>query len=258
VGILCVPIPLRMPAPPVAKKKQQAQTKETPFNNPFADNIRKLRKRLRARDDEEQHGNALRSAKPRDTTDAMSDDEAFRYAMTGAQPVKARGREVTHNQITLEPIRVRVDDFDTNDVMSDENFDIRFSDQYIRGRNTSVSRETLDKLEKGVFAVRSHVDLHGMALDDAKQTVDEFLTDCQRRGERCVLVITGKGRNSPGQIGVLRQAIPEWLARGPSARSVLAFVTARQCDGGEGALYVLLRKYAGRKSRIDVESGGGA
>ena len=96
-----------------------------------------------------------------------------------------------------------------------------------------------------------------MALDDARRAVDQFLTEQQRRGERCVLVITGKGRNSRQQVGVLREKIPQWLARGPSARRVLAFVTARPCDGGEGALYVLLRRERAGKARIDVVAGGG-
>jgi DNA-nicking Smr family endonuclease len=121
-----------------------------------------------------------------------------------------------------------------------------------------VSRETVAKLSRGEFAVRSHVDLHGMALDDAKDAVDQFLTERQKRGDRCLLVITGKGKNSRGQVAVLRERIPEWLARGPSARRVLAFVTARPCDGGEGAFYVLLRRGVSRKMRIDVEAGGGS
>lgn len=143
------------------------------------------------------------------------------------------------------------------DPTDDEHFDFRFSDLYVQGRAAGVSRETVAKLSRGEFAVRSHVDLHGMALDDAKDAVDEFLTERQKRGDRCVLVITGKGKNSRGQVAVLRQRIPEWLARGPSARRVLAFVTARPCDGGEGAFYVLLRKGVSRKMRIDVEAGGG-
>jgi DNA-nicking Smr family endonuclease len=145
----------------------------------------------------------------------------------------------------------------TLDPAADEYFDVRFSDRFLCAHAPGVSRETLAKLERGEFAVRSHVDLHGMALDDARSVVDEFLAERQRHGERCVLVITGKGRNSRQQVGVLREKIPEWLARGPSARRVLAFVTARQCDGGEGALYVLLRKRASAKARIDVIAGGG-
>jgi DNA-nicking Smr family endonuclease len=241
----------------MAAKKDDPQH-DAPFNNPFTADLRKLKRRVR---DAQRRKRATEprvrdEAKPNDSP--MSDEEAFRLAVSGAVPVRARGREVTHTGGANDSVKIRVRNSIGDMLLSDEHFDVRFSDQYIRGRCDGVSRSTIEKLEKGEFAVRSHVDLHGMAFDDASQTVDKFLADCQRRGERCVLVITGKGRNSPGQIGVLRERIPEWLSRGPSSRRVLAFVTARPCDGGEGALYVLLRKQAGRKARIDVESGGGA
>lgn len=135
-------------------------------------------------------------------------------------------------------------------------FDVAFHDHYVRGRADGVSRETLSTLEKGGFAVAAHLDLHGMVLEDAQAAVDAFLREQQRRGHRCVLIVTGKGKNSRGQQGVLREKVPEWLARGPSARRVLAFVSARACDGGVGALYVLMRANSSRKNRIDVEFGG--
>jgi len=232
---------------------------ETPFNNPFAAKLSKLKRRVR---DAERNKRKSQQTKREESKAAaerpVSDEDAFLLATAGTVPVRARGREITHSGAASRGVRVRVQTSVGDALLADENFDVRFSDQYIRGRCSGVSRETFEKLEKGEFAVRSHVDLHGMAFDDARQTVDKFLADSQRRGERCVLVITGKGRNSPGQIGVLRERIPEWLSRGPSSRRVLAFVTARPCDGGEGALYVLLRRQAGRKARIDVESGGGA
>jgi DNA-nicking Smr family endonuclease len=62
------------------------------------------------------------------------------------------------------------------------------------------------------------------------------------RGERCVLVIHGKGQHSAGGIGVLRGEIAAWLSQGACSASVAAFATARGDDGGEGAMYVLLRK----------------
>lgn len=71
-----------------------------------------------------------------------------------------------------------------------------------------------------------------------------------------MLIITGKGKNSPGGEGVLRMQVPQWLARGPSARRVLAFVNARPGDGGLGALVVLMRAGSSSKNRIDVERGG--
>ena len=194
---------------------------------------------------------------PAASAEPVTDGELFQSAMVGAQVLETEGGRRVAKQPATPVGQFCVRAGEHLDPTADEHFDLRFSDQYVRGRSQDVRPETMDKLARGEFAVRSHVDLHGMAFDHAREAVDGFIAQCRAKGERCVLVITGKGRNSPGQIGVLREGIPEWLASGPSARCVLAFVTARPCDGGEGALYVLLRRYASRKSRIDVESGSG-
>jgi DNA-nicking Smr family endonuclease len=137
-----------------------------------------------------------------------------------------------------------------------EGFDVTYEDLHVRARAASVSRETLARLERGEFAISAHLDLHGMPFEDARRAVDAFLAEQQKKGRRCVLIVTGKGKNSPGGQGVLRERVPEWLARGPSSRRVLAFASARACDGGVGALVVLMRAGSSRKTRIDVEHGG--
>lgn len=137
-----------------------------------------------------------------------------------------------------------------------EGFDVTYEDLHVRGRASSVSRETVARLERGEFAISAHLDLHGMPFDDARRAVDDFLAEQQKKGRRCVLIVTGKGKNSPGGQGVLREKVPQWLARGPSSRRVLAFASARACDGGVGALVVLMRAGSSSKTRIDVEHGG--
>jgi DNA-nicking Smr family endonuclease len=62
-----------------------------------------------------------------------------------------------------------------------------------------------------------------------------------------VLLIHGRGRNSPGQVPVLKDRLKMWLTRSKLAKIILAFSTARQHDGGPGALYVLLRRERDRK-----------
>jgi len=57
-----------------------------------------------------------------------------------------------------------------------------------------------------------------------------------------VLVITGKGLKPDGTLGVLRHGVPHWLNLPPNRERVLAFCHATPADGGEGALYVLLRR----------------
>jgi DNA-nicking Smr family endonuclease len=244
------------------KKKQRTRSEDPePFNNPFGTTLKAFRRKLnRIERGLAASSPASRRAPAVVSTGAAakppSDSETFLGAVEGSKPLASNARaRVRRTQIDGPAVRAQEPKLD---LTADEHFDIRFSDRFIRAAAAGVSRETLEKLERGEFAVRSHVDLHGMALDDARQAVDEFLAERHRHGERCVLVITGKGHNSHRRHGVLRERIPEWLARGPSARRVLAFVTARQCDGGEGALYVLLRKGTSTKGRIDVVAGGGA
>ncbi len=185
----------------------------------------------------------------------INEAEAFAEATRGVSRIEPKSRVRTKERADFELIAAgRRADLD--DLASAAGFDVAFLDGYVRGRADGVSRETLSKLEKGCFSIAAHLDLHGMVLEDARAAVDDFLKEQQRLGHRCVLLVTGKGKNSPGQQGVLREKVPQWLARGPSARRVLAFVSARPCDGGIGALYVLMRSSSSRKNRIGVEFGG--
>lgn len=174
----------------------------------------------------------------------------------GVEPLpRVRARVLARPRVDLSRIaEARREEADA--LRRAEGFDVTYDDLYVRGRARGVSRETLAGLEKGAFRICAHLDLHGMPLDDARRAVDEFLAEQQKKGRRCVLIVTGKGKNSPRGHGVLREHVPQWLARGPSSRRVLAFASARACDGGVGALVVLMRGYSSSKNRIDVEHGG--
>ena len=83
------------------------------------------------------------------------------------------------------------------------------------------------------------LDLHGMDQDRARAVLTSFLIRAQSEGVRAVLVITGKGWLGDG---VLRRRAPEWLAD-PALRAVVAGVSeAHKRHGGEGALYVALKR----------------
>jgi DNA-nicking Smr family endonuclease len=60
-----------------------------------------------------------------------------------------------------------------------------------------------------------------------------------------VLIVHGRGLNSKDNVPVLKERLKVWLAHGSIGKVVLAFTTARACDGGAGALYVLLRRARG-------------
>jgi DNA-nicking Smr family endonuclease len=98
------------------------------------------------------------------------------------------------------------------------------------------------KLRRGLLPIDARLDLHGMNVGEARRELESFLRAMRARGERCVLVIHGKGEHSPGGLGVLRGEISAWLSQGPASVHVACFATARAGDGGEGALYVLLRR----------------
>ena len=255
-------------ANPAGKAHAERASAETPFNNPFATTARvikaQLAKRKKSALDRRIAGEQRRlgAVTHNDSSDLRADaaPHGFEDAMHGVVPIDRGAERVAARPSadleSVEQARKAADEAELAEMSELKNFDIRYSDQYIRGSSEGVSLDTIRKLERGEFAVRAHLDLHGMVVEDATAEVDRFLADCHGHGFRCVLIITGKGKNSFRQTGVLREAIPHWLARGRSSRLVLAFVTARPCDGGSGAIYVLLRNRAGRKSRIDVVTGG--
>jgi DNA-nicking Smr family endonuclease len=101
-----------------------------------------------------------------------------------------------------------------------------------------LSRQILKDLRRGRWVIQAEIDLHGMTREEARTRLGEFLGGSLERGDRCVRVIHGKGLRSPGREGVLKNVVRGWLAR---RQEVLAFCQARPHDGGDGALYVLLR-----------------
>lgn len=102
------------------------------------------------------------------------------------------------------------------------------------GRKRRLTRER-DMIEL-------RLDLHGLDQDRARVMLQRFLLQAQAEGARAVLVITGKGFHGDG---VLRRRAPEWLAE-PPLRGVVAGVSeAHRRHGGEGALYVALKRRAG-------------
>jgi DNA-nicking Smr family endonuclease len=121
-------------------------------------------------------------------------------------------------------------------------FDITDTREYVEGAIVGLDPRLLRRLRRGDFSWQAYLDLHGLTADEARPAVDRFLADAVRAGLRCVLLVHGRGLNSKDQMPVLKERLKTWLARGRAAHAVLAFTSARPCDGGAGALYVLLRR----------------
>ena len=95
----------------------------------------------------------------------------------------------------------------------------------------------LRKLRRGQYRVQAELDLHGLNVAEAKQVLREFLVDSLHGQLRCVRIIHGKGLRSGHRGPVLKSAVSAVLRR---TAAVVAYVSARQVDGGTGAVYVLL------------------
>ncbi|MCB9655481.1 MAG: Smr/MutS family protein [Deltaproteobacteria bacterium] len=121
-------------------------------------------------------------------------------------------------------------------------FDIEDSDEFIEGAIVGLDRRIVSKLRRGAYAIKAHLDLHGLTREDARDAVERFLAECQIANQRAVLIVHGRGLNSQDNIPVLKGLLRSWLERGRIAKRVLAFATARPHDGGAGAVYVLLRR----------------
>lgn len=99
------------------------------------------------------------------------------------------------------------------------------------------------QLKRGHIPWEAGLDLHGYTLDEARIELESFLRDAAAERTRCVLVVHGKSRSNTASgvsdYPVIKSHVNAWLREWPS---VLAFCSAREADGGTGALYILLRR----------------
>lgn len=106
---------------------------------------------------------------------------------------------------------------------------------------TALDGTRAKKLKRGDLAIEDRIDLHGATETVAHRRLEEFVTGAARANLRVVLVITGKGT---GGRGVLRESVPRWLKEPLLRAHVVAMSPAAQRHGGDGALYLYLRRRA--------------
>ena len=110
--------------------------------------------------------------------------------------------------------------------------------EYVEWVNQEYRGGIIKKLREGCYSVQDTLDLHGVIIKEAEAELERFLKEAFTKGYRCIKIIHGRGLRSPNG-PVLKKAVVRWLT-GRYRKDIVAFVTARQCDGGLGALYVLL------------------
>ena len=126
-------------------------------------------------------------------------------------------------------------------VKNGRGFVVADTPEYMEGRGGDTHPEITRRLHRGDFAVQGYIDLHGLNVEDAHQVFEDFLRQSIADNKRVVLIIHGRGLSSPAE-PILKTNVCRWLSSGPWNKWIMAFASARWCDGGAGATYVLLRQ----------------
>ncbi|MBW2389440.1 MAG: Smr/MutS family protein [Deltaproteobacteria bacterium] len=104
-----------------------------------------------------------------------------------------------------------------------------------------ATRTEMRRLRAGKIRPQQTVDLHGFTRDEAYARLCNATARAAAAGKRCVLVVHGRGHHSSDGSSVLKNALPDWIARPPLANQVIGCCFAQPRDGGSGASYLLLR-----------------
>ena len=161
------------------------------------------------------------------------DGNAFSRAMKGVKPLSGRDKR----QPPAPTPSARPDAPPEEPVQ----FEVARVGERVEGRAPGIDRKHLRRLRSGDIRVDVRVDLHGLHGPEAREAVREALIGAAEAGQRCALVIHGRGHRSE-RGPVLKQGLLRWLAEPPLGARVMAFASATPADGGTGATYVLLRR----------------
>ncbi len=172
--------------------------------------------------------------------------ELFLEAMTDVKPI-SRGDRIEHSAISVPPIGL--DDDSENETLLQlqdlvkfgKGFVVSDTPEYVEGTGYNINPEITKRLHRGDFSIQAHIDLHGLCVENARDTFEKFIKKSIATGKRAVLIVHGRGLSSPDK-PVLKNKVIEWLTIGHRRKWVIAFSSARLCDGGAGATYVLLRQ----------------
>ena len=177
----------------------------------------------------------------KDKPDPSDDRSLFHKAAKGVRPLK-QDRVAPHKPRRKPvPQQTRRDEEEViRSLLSDDYdpVDLETGEELVYMR-TGIQQRVWRKFRRGQYAIEAELDLHGRVVAEARELVSEFLRHAQTQGKRCVRIIHGKGLSSEGKMPVLKGKVNSWLRQ---KEAVLAFCSARNNDGGTGAVYVLLKR----------------
>jgi len=173
------------------------------------------------------------------------EEELFEKAMEGVAPISRDNYVGRVFQIEVPESSRNKEDAEIMEKLADlvkygRGFNVADTPEYIEGTGYQIHPAVAKRLHRGDYSIQAFVDLHGLLVKEAEEVFERFLKWAVNTGKTGVLIVHGRGLSSPFE-PVLKKKVVEWLTRGPWRKWVAAYCSARICDGGAGATYVLLR-----------------
>jgi len=169
------------------------------------------------------------------------DAHLFRNAVIGTRPLKTNKIKPYRNRIKAIPKQRLMDEkYVLEETLDPLCFDetLEQGDELVYSR-PGVQQTVMRKLKRGQYSIEAELDLHRLTSEQAHEALMTFIVRCQRQHIRCVRVVHGKGLSSKDKIPVLKLKVNKWLRQWDN---VLAFCSTPRFDGGQGAVYVLLKR----------------
>jgi DNA-nicking Smr family endonuclease len=185
---------------------------------------------------------ALQTAKQETEKKRKAEKELFANSVGRIKPLVAEKKMRLAPELPAPiPVQKQLDEQAVlREALSDEwdTGSLLDTDEALSFRRPGVGVDVVRKLRKGEWSVQSHLDLHNLRTEEARDALGQFIRECYKQGIRCVRVVHGKGLGSPGKVSVLKPKVQSWLIQ---KNQVMAFVQATPGQGGAGALVVLLQ-----------------
>lgn len=151
-------------------------------------------------------------------------DSLFRKSVTGVTPLRTQDSRGTPNKPRTNRIPPEVDP-----IAGPGKVDLD-GDLFYR---SGVQKRKLRELKRGRLRIADILDLHGFTQTSTPTAITSFIASCNNPDNQCVMIITGKGINSPDRVSVVRATTLETLRKHPR---VLAYCCSQPVDGGHGEI----------------------
>jgi len=174
-------------------------------------------------------------------SDNSIQSDIFQQAIKGVRPMKNDRIDLYANPENSCPFKDKnnYDDAAIQLNISDQSETRDVSgEEFIFFARSGLQFKTQKQLRQGKIPVEDHLDLHGFSIEEARESLLEFIDFAQKQQIRCIRLVHGKGYRADTSRPVLKNMINRWLRQHPA---ILGFSSAQARDGGTGAIYILLK-----------------